>query len=138
MTTSTIHSIEDPQQHFMHRALDLARRGEGYVEPNPMVGCVIVRAGEIVGEGWHAKYGGPHAEIVALQIAGSAAVGATVYVTLEPCCHTGKTPPCSRALIEAEVSRVLIGCQDPNPEVSGQGMAELRAAGIHVEVGLLT
>jgi diaminohydroxyphosphoribosylaminopyrimidine deaminase/5-amino-6-(5-phosphoribosylamino)uracil reductase len=103
-----------------------------------MVGCVIVRAGEVVGEGWHAKYGGPHAEIEALRVAGDAAAGATLYVTLEPCCHAGKTPPCTRALIDANLLRVVVGCQDPNPQVAGRGLAELRAAGIQVEVGPLT
>ena len=132
-----VHSDDDSDLRFMRRALELAYRGEGHVEPNPMVGCVIVRAGEIVGEGWHTKYGEPHAEIEALRVAGTAAVGATVYVTLEPCCHVGKTPPCSRAIIEAGVSRVVVGCQDPNPRVSGGGLAELRAAGIQLEVGLL-
>jgi diaminohydroxyphosphoribosylaminopyrimidine deaminase/5-amino-6-(5-phosphoribosylamino)uracil reductase len=119
----------------MLQALELARRGEGYVEPNPMVGCVIVRSGEVVGEGWHSEYGGPHAEIEALRVAGDAAAGATLYVTLEPCCHAGKTPPCTRALVEAKLSRVVVGCVDPNPRVAGQGLAELRAAGIQVEVG---
>ncbi|MEO2050022.1 MAG: bifunctional diaminohydroxyphosphoribosylaminopyrimidine deaminase/5-amino-6-(5-phosphoribosylamino)uracil reductase RibD [Pirellulales bacterium] len=137
MTSATVHSDDDSDLRFMRRALELAYRGEGHVEPNPMVGCVIVRAGEIVGEGWHTKYGEPHAEIEALRVAGTAAVGATVYVTLEPCCHVGKTPPCSRAIIEAGVSRVVVGCQDPNPQVSGGGLAELRAKGIHLEVGLL-
>ncbi len=136
MATDTADQIEDPRQHFMLRALELARQGEGHVEPNPMVGCVIVRSGEIIGAGWHCKYGGPHAEIEALRTAGSAAAGATLYVTLEPCCHTGKTPPCTRAIIEAKLARVVVGCEDPNPQVAGQGLAELRAAGIPFEVGL--
>jgi diaminohydroxyphosphoribosylaminopyrimidine deaminase/5-amino-6-(5-phosphoribosylamino)uracil reductase len=119
----------------MLRALELARRGEGYVEPNPMVGCVIVRSGEVVGEGWHSEYGGPHAEIEALRIAGDGAAGATLYITLEPCCHAGKTPPCTRALVEAKLARVVVGCKDPNPRVAGQGLAELRAADIPVELG---
>jgi len=92
---------------FMSRALELATRGEGFVEPNPMVGCVIVRDGAVVGEGWHQKFGGPHAEIEALRVAGPAARGATAFVTLEPCCHHGKTPPCTEALIAAGIRRVI-------------------------------
>jgi len=137
MAKDTACRQEDPRQHFMRRALDLARHGEGYVEPNPMVGCVIVRGGEIVGEGWHSRYGGPHAEIEALRVAGDKAAGATLYVTLEPCNHAGKTPPCTRALIEARLSRVVVGCQDPSPQVAGRGLAALRAAGLPLEVGPL-
>ena len=114
---------------FMARALELAARGEGYVEPNPMVGCVIVQGGEVVGEGWHRKFGGPHAEVEALEVAGSRARGATVYVTLEPCCHHGKTPPCTEALVAAGISRVVCAQRDPFPEVAGRGMAALEAAG---------
>lgn len=121
----------------MARALELAARGEGFVEPNPMVGCVIVQDGEIVGEGFHARFGGPHAEVEALQVAGARAAGADVYVTLEPCCHHGKTPPCTQALIKAGVSRVVVAQLDPFPQVAGQGIAELTRAGIEVEVGLL-
>jgi diaminohydroxyphosphoribosylaminopyrimidine deaminase/5-amino-6-(5-phosphoribosylamino)uracil reductase len=117
---------------YMLRALVLACRGEGFVEPNPMVGCVLVRGGAVVGEGWHQRFGGPHAEIEALRAAGDAAQGATAYVTLEPCCHTGKTPPCTQALIAAGVARVVAACTDPNPQVDGQGLAELAAAGIEV------
>ena len=125
-------------ERFMRRALELAARGEGSVEPNPMVGCVIVRDGAIVGEGWHEEFGGPHAEIVALQKAGKDAVaGATVYVTLEPCSHHGKTPPCSKALIYAGVGRVVAAMEDPFPSVDGGGIDELKAAGIECEVGLL-
>ncbi len=120
----------------MARALELAARGEGLVEPNPMVGCTIVRDGETVGEGFHARFGGPHAEIAALESAGPRARGATVYVTLEPCCHQGKTPPCTQALVAAGVSRVVVAQQDPFVRVAGAGVAELRAAGIEVEVGL--
>lgn len=120
----------------MARALELAARGEGLVEPNPMVGCAIVRDGETVGEGWHQRFGGPHAEVEALATAGSRARGATAYVTLEPCCHHGKTPPCSKALIGAGVSRVVIAQRDPFPKVAGGGIAELEAAGIAVEVGI--
>lgn len=121
----------------MARALELARRGEGFVEPNPMVGCTIVNGGETVGEGWHQRYGGPHAEIEALRVAGPRARGATAYVTLEPCCHHGKTGPCSQALIAARIARVVVASRDPFAQVAGQGIAELQAAGIAVEVGLL-
>ncbi len=115
----------------------MARRGEGHVEPNPMVGCVLVNAGQLVGEGWHQKFGGHHAEVNALLAAGDDATGSTAYVTLEPCSHHGKTPPCCDALIAAKVRRVVVACEDPNPNVSGQGIKQLRSAGIEVEVGLL-
>jgi len=121
----------------MQRALELAALGQGAVEPNPMVGCVIVEGAEIIGEGWHRRYGEAHAEIEALRLAGRRARGATMYVTLEPCCHHGKTPPCSQAVIQAGVRRVVVAQQDPFPQVSGGGLAQLRAAGIEVEVGLL-
>lgn len=121
----------------MARALELARRGQGAVEPNPLVGCVIAQGERIVGEGWHTRFGGPHAEIEALAAAGSDAAGATLYVTLEPCCHHGKTPPCTAALIRAAVRRVVIAHQDPFPQVAGRGMEELRQAGVQVELGLL-
>ncbi len=121
----------------MQRALELARRGEGRVEPNPMVGCVIARGAEVIGEGWHRQYGEPHAEIEALRIAGHRAAGATMYVTLEPCSHHGKTPPCAQAVIEAGIRRVVVAQEDPFPEVSGRGIAMLRTAGLEVEVGLL-
>ena len=120
---------------YMLRALELAKRGEGNVSPNPMVGCVIVKSGQIVGEGYHQLYGGPHAEINALETAGNNAEGATVYVTLEPCCHTGQTGPCTTALIEAKVARVVIAMRDPNPLVAGNGIELLRQAGIPVEEG---
>src|SRR5689334_13187411 len=100
-----------------------------------MAGCVIVQDGEIVGEGWHEQFGGPHAEVNALEVAGERAAGATVYVSLEPCCHEGKTPPCTQALIRAGVKRVVVAVQDPFPEVSGRGIAELQSAGIECEVG---
>lgn len=119
-------------QHFMQRALELAQQGEGRVEPNPMVGCVIVRNGEIVGQGYHQQFGGPHAEVEALRDAGDRARGADVYVTLEPCCHHGKTGPCTKALIDAGVARVFVGCEDPNPKVAGKGIAALRDEGIEV------
>ena len=122
---------------LMKRALTLARKGIGKTSPNPAVGCVIVKNGTVVGEGWHKKAGGPHAEVHALEIAGDAARGADVYVTLEPCCHTGKTPPCSEALIKAGVSRVIAGMRDPNPHVNGGGLAALEAAGIATSCGIL-
>jgi diaminohydroxyphosphoribosylaminopyrimidine deaminase/5-amino-6-(5-phosphoribosylamino)uracil reductase len=123
---------------FMQRALRLAVRGQGYVEPNPMVGCVIVHpGGEIIGEGYHRRFGGPHAEIEALRRCRTSPRGATVYVTLEPCCHFGKTPPCTPALIEAGVRRVVAAMRDPTPQVAGRGFKKLRAAGIRVETGLL-
>lgn len=122
---------------YMKRALTLARKGIGKTSPNPAVGCVIVKDGTVIGEGWHKKAGGPHAEIHALEMAGAAARGADVYVTLEPCCHTGKTPPCSEALIKAGVKRVIAGMSDPNPQVSGGGLAALKQAGITTSCGLL-
>jgi diaminohydroxyphosphoribosylaminopyrimidine deaminase / 5-amino-6-(5-phosphoribosylamino)uracil reductase len=121
----------------MQRALELAVQGRGFVEPNPMVGCVIARGAEIVGEGWHRGFGLAHAEIEALKIAGPRARGATLYVTLEPCCHQGKTPPCTRAVLAAKVARVLVAMADPFPKVAGGGLAELRAAGMEVQVGIL-
>ena len=110
------------ESRYMERAIELARRGEGLVEPNPMVGCVLVRDGDVVGEGWHQRFGGPHAEIEALRMAGDAARGATAFVTLEPCAHAGKTPPCTEALIAAGVARVVVACRDPNPLVDGRGV----------------
>lgn len=120
---------------FMRRALELARRAEGQTHPNPAVGCVIVDpSGAVVGEGYHPRAGLPHAEVYALRAAGRAAAGATAYVTLEPCNHYGRTPPCSRALVAAGVARVVVGVVDPNPLVGGQGVATLRAAGVPVAV----
>ncbi|HUV40031.1 MAG TPA: bifunctional diaminohydroxyphosphoribosylaminopyrimidine deaminase/5-amino-6-(5-phosphoribosylamino)uracil reductase RibD [Planctomycetota bacterium] len=121
---------------MMRRALELAERGLGRVEPNPAVGAVLVQGDRIVGEGYHRVFGGPHAEVHALEAAGDAARGATLYVTLEPCCHHGKTPPCTDALIAAGVRRVVVAMQDPFPKVAGTGLAQLRDAGIRVEVGL--
>lgn len=122
----------------MRRALELARRGEGRVEPNPMVGGVIASpGGDVEGEGWHQVCGGPHAEVVALAAAGDRARGATLYVTLEPCCHHGKTPPCTDAIVAAGITRVVVAAGDPFPEVAGGGLAALRAAGVAVEAGLL-
>ncbi len=122
---------------FLERAIRLGARGWGRVEPNPMVGCVIVRDGETVGEGWHAEYGGPHAERAALADAGGRARGATAYVSLEPCRHYGKTPPCTRALVEAGIRRVVYGASDPGSDAGGGG-EELRTAGIRVEGPMLT
>jgi diaminohydroxyphosphoribosylaminopyrimidine deaminase/5-amino-6-(5-phosphoribosylamino)uracil reductase len=127
----------DDDKRFMARALGLATQGEGFVEPNPQVGCVIVHNGQIVGEGFHARFGGPHAEVIALNQAGEAARGGTLYVTLEPCCHLGKTPPCTKALIQAGVARAVIAAQDPFPQVNGRGIRELEAAGVACEIGIL-
>ncbi len=121
----------------MQRALELAARGQGHVEPNPMVGCVIARGAEIVAEGWHRHFGGPHAEVEALAVAGPRAAGATLYVTLEPCCHHGKTPPCTEAVIAAGIARVVAAQRDPFPAVSGGGLTALEKSGVAVEVGLL-
>ena len=122
---------------YMQQAIRLAMRGRGTVEPNPMVGCLIVKNGRIIGQGWHQKYGGPHAEPTALAACTESPAGATAYVTLEPCCHTNKqTPPCVPRLIEARLARVVIGCADPNPDVAGRGIDRLRAAGIQVECGV--
>lgn len=120
---------------WMARALGLAERGRGYVEPNPLVGAVVVQGDTPVGEGWHQKYGAAHAEVNALTSAGKDASGATLYVTLEPCCHQGKTPPCTDAIVRAGIRRVVAAMRDPFPQVAGQGMAQLQAAGITVEVG---
>jgi diaminohydroxyphosphoribosylaminopyrimidine deaminase/5-amino-6-(5-phosphoribosylamino)uracil reductase len=124
-------------QSFMRRALDLAVKGRGLVEPNPLVGCIIARDGIILGEGFHERFGQAHAERKALAACTESARGATAYVTLEPCCHTDKkTPPCVPALIEAGIARVVVACVDPNPAVAGKGIEELRGAGIDVECGL--
>ena len=122
---------------WMSRALMLAERGLYTTEPNPRVGCVLVADGEVVGEGWHVRAGEGHAEVNALAQAGERARGATAYVTLEPCSHFGKTPPCADALIKAGVSRMVAAMQDPNPQVAGKGLQRLREAGIAVECGLL-
>jgi diaminohydroxyphosphoribosylaminopyrimidine deaminase/5-amino-6-(5-phosphoribosylamino)uracil reductase len=122
---------------FMQRALELAERGRGFTSPNPVVGAVAVSDGRVVGEGFHERYGGPHAEVNALGAAGAAATGATLYVTLEPCCVWGNTPPCTDAILRAGVSRVVVAIEDPNPSVSGRGIAELKRGGVDVEVGLL-
>jgi diaminohydroxyphosphoribosylaminopyrimidine deaminase/5-amino-6-(5-phosphoribosylamino)uracil reductase len=130
-----VFSGEDHQH--MARALQLAERGLFTTMPNPRVGCVLVRDGRVVGEGWHARAGEPHAEVHALRAAGERARGATAYVTLEPCSHHGRTPPCANALIDAGVARVVAALRDPNPQVSGRGLELLTLAGIAVQVGLL-
>lgn len=122
---------------YMARALRLARRGLYTTHPNPRVGCVLVKGGEVLGEGWHERAGEPHAEIHALGAAGSEAAGATAYITLEPCCHFARTPPCTDALIAAQVKRVVAGTLDPNPRVGGEGLKRLSEAGIAVESGVL-
>lgn len=122
---------------LMSMALELAELGRGQTSPNPMVGAILVKNGEIVGQGAHLKAGGPHAEAHALAMAGDRAKGATVYVTLEPCAHVGRTPPCADALIAAGVAKVVVACTDPNPEVSGEGIRRLKNAGIDVVTGVL-
>lgn len=129
--------LTDFDLEMMARALKLARRGEGLVEPNPMVGCVVVKNGVVIGQGFHARFGGPHAEIQALRSCVASPADATVYCTLEPCAHFSKTPPCTDSLIEAEVARVVIPLLDPNPAVNGRGVRALRRAGIEVHVGAL-
>jgi diaminohydroxyphosphoribosylaminopyrimidine deaminase / 5-amino-6-(5-phosphoribosylamino)uracil reductase len=119
----------------MRRALALASKGRGFVEPNPQVGAVVARDGRIFGEGWHERYGGPHAEVMALAAAGAAARGGTLYVTLEPCCHHGKTPPCTDAILAAGIARVVVAAEDPFPAVAGRGIERLAREGLAVEVG---
>lgn len=128
-----VHSDNAP----MARALQLAERGRYTTQPNPRVGCVIVSNGAIVGEGWHQRAGGPHAEVHALNAAGERARGATVYVTLEPCSHFGRTPPCADALVKAGVARVVVAMQDPNPQVAGSGLQKLKDAGIAIDCGVM-
>lgn len=134
MTAQAVSDLDDLK--FMHRALRLARRGEGRVEPNPMVGCVLTRQGEIIGEGYHRHFGGPHAEVDALSRCRRGARGATAYVTLEPCCHHGKTPPCVDALLRAGIHELVAPLPDSNPLVAGRGFKMLRNAGIRVRVGV--
>jgi diaminohydroxyphosphoribosylaminopyrimidine deaminase/5-amino-6-(5-phosphoribosylamino)uracil reductase len=128
-------NVADSQ--WMAQALRLAELGLYTTSPNPRVGCVLVKENEIVGEGWHERAGEPHAEVHALRAAGKSAQGATAYVTLEPCSHYGRTPPCADALIAEQVARVVVAMQDPNPLVAGQGLTKLRAAGIAVNCGLM-
>ncbi|NLN20075.1 MAG: bifunctional diaminohydroxyphosphoribosylaminopyrimidine deaminase/5-amino-6-(5-phosphoribosylamino)uracil reductase RibD [Firmicutes bacterium] len=124
-------------EHWMRQALDLAARARGRTSPNPLVGAVIVKDGRMVGSGYHQRAGGPHAEVLALEQAGAASQGADIYVTLEPCAHYGRTPPCTEALISAGIRRVVIAMIDPNPLTSGKGVARLRQDGVIVEEGLL-
>jgi pyrimidine deaminase RibD-like protein len=122
---------------YMRRALALARRGGALVRPNPMVGAILVQGGKIVGKGWHRQYGEPHAEVEAIKDAGGSARGATLYVTLEPCNHQGKTPPCTEAVINAGITRAVVAMKDPNPQVAGGGNEALMKAGIELSCGCL-
>lgn len=124
-------------EYYMKMALSLAMRGTGFTSPNPRVGCVIVRDGRILGKGWHRIYGGPHAEVNAVRDAGGDVSGATAYVSLEPCCHYGKTPPCADMLIQSGISRVVAGITDPNPVVDCKGLELLKSSGIEVVTGIL-
>lgn len=127
----------DADERYMWLVMDLAAKGLGEVSPNPLVGAVLVKEGEIIATGYHQRCGGPHAEVMALEAAGAAARGATLYVNLEPCSHTGRTPPCVERIIAAGVSKVVVAMQDPNPLVDGRGVARLRDAGIKVKTGVL-
>jgi diaminohydroxyphosphoribosylaminopyrimidine deaminase/5-amino-6-(5-phosphoribosylamino)uracil reductase len=129
--------IDAQDYRYMARALVLARRGLFTTDPNPRVGCVIVKDGAIVGEGWHICAGEAHAEVIALEVAGRNARDATAYITLEPCCHYGRTPPCTSAMLAAGIGRAVIAMEDPNPKVAGRGLAQLRAAGVTVECGVM-
>lgn len=136
MTPTTPQSVSAFDRAMMQRCLTLARRALGQTAPNPMVGAVVVRDGKIIGEGFHPGAGHPHAEVFALTEAGDRAQGATIYVSLEPCNHHGRTPPCSEALVKAQVAKVVVGTVDPNPQVGGGGIARLQDAGIEVVVGV--
>lgn len=131
-----MYSMEQ-DEHYMRLALELAKKGMGYTSPNPMVGAIVVKDGHIIGQGWHQKAGTPHAEIHALQAAGTMATGGTLYVTLEPCCHQGRTGPCTDAIIAANISRVVFAMTDPNPCVAGCGARLLRQASIDISEGVL-
>jgi diaminohydroxyphosphoribosylaminopyrimidine deaminase/5-amino-6-(5-phosphoribosylamino)uracil reductase len=132
-----VESPSDPvDTALMQRAITLARGVRRLTAPNPWVGAVVVRDGEVVGEGATSSPGGPHAEVHALRAAGDAAAGSTVYVTLEPCSHHGRTPPCADGLLDAGVARVVVAMEDPDPRVAGRGVAALRAAGVRVDVGI--
>jgi diaminohydroxyphosphoribosylaminopyrimidine deaminase/5-amino-6-(5-phosphoribosylamino)uracil reductase len=135
MTMADPRNIQEMNVH-MDRALALARRAEGSTHPNPMVGAVLVKAGKMVGEGWHRHPGEDHAEVAAIGNAGGLAAGSTLYVNLEPCHHTGRTGPCTTAIIEAGITRVVVGCRDKNPKVDGRGIDALRKAGLEVTVGV--
>ncbi len=123
--------------YYMNKTLELAKKGEGYTSPNPMVGAIVVKDGKIIGQGYHQYYGGPHAEVYALDQAGEEAKGATIYVSLEPCSHYGKTPPCSLKVIDSGVKKVIVAMMDPNPLVAGRGILQMKEAGIEVELGIL-
>ncbi len=133
-STNPANSIDE---HYMRLALQLAHKGEGWTNPNPIVGAVVVKDEKIVGQGYHHKFGGPHAEVFALEKAGEQARGGTVYVTLEPCSHYGKTPPCADLIIRAGITRAVVACRDPNPLVNGHGIEKMRDAGIKVTEGVL-
>ena len=137
MSASTPPAFTATDHLHMARALRLAERGAWTTRPNPMVGCVVAHGEEVVGEGWHVRAGEPHAEVLALQAAAGRAKGATAYVTLEPCAHTGRTGPCAQALIDAGVGRVVAAMRDPFPQVDGAGFDALREAGIEVASGLM-
>src|SRR5688500_4065958 len=124
----------DTDREHLARAIELAERGRGRTSPNPIVGAVVVRDGQVVGEGWHEEYGGPHAEVNALRAAGEEARGATMYVTLEPCCHHGKTPPCTESVVDAGIRRIVVASDDPSEKASGRGLGILRDEGIEVVV----
>jgi len=130
-------NVSTLDQKFMARAIEIAKKGIFSTDPNPRVGCVIVKDDNIIGEGWHEKAGEMHAEIMALESCNQSASGSTVYVTLEPCSHYGRTSPCCDALIKANVSRLFIAMKDPNPKVSGEGIRRMKSAGIHIELGLM-
>eukprot|EP00210_Caulerpa_lentillifera_P009201 g8772.t1 len=135
--TSKTQNVTNTDLNFMKRALNLAEKGSGRTFPNPVVGCVIVKNNKVVGEGYHPSAGKPHAEIYALRAASNDAKGATAYVTLEPCNHFGRTPPCSRALIDAKIAKVVVGVVDPNPLVGGAGIKRLQKHGVDVVVNCL-
>ena len=122
---------------YMKKALKIAEKGEARAAPNPMVGAVVVKDGRILGEGYHKFYGGPHAEVYAIEEAGAEALGADIYITLEPCSHFGKTPPCANKIVNSGIKRAVVAMVDPNPEVAGRGLDILREAGIEVELGLM-
>ncbi|MBC7326502.1 bifunctional diaminohydroxyphosphoribosylaminopyrimidine deaminase/5-amino-6-(5-phosphoribosylamino)uracil reductase RibD [bacterium] len=129
--------IKEKDENYMKLCLKLAKKGKGFVSPNPLVGAVVVKEGRIIGRGYHPRYGAPHAEVYALEEAGEDARNADLYVNLEPCAHYGKTPPCVQAIIKAGIKRVVVGMVDPNPMVNGKGIEKLREVGIEVEVGVL-
>jgi len=127
----------DTHQKWMQKVLELAEKGRGYTSPNPVVGAIILRDSKVIGQGYHSRFGAAHAEIEAIKDAGEDLTGTTLYVNLEPCCYHGKTPPCVEAIIQAGISKVVVGMIDPNPRVNGKGIGRLRAAGVEVELGIL-